>query len=105
MINILARIGGFSTRNKANEFVTVLPYSDRAEAEKIMNEFVDDFHQRGISDIWAEAQKRAPSDKCVDFAIRAGIAEGQPVAEIDSIIDSAKSRQKEIGRLQCAAKE
>jgi phospholipid/cholesterol/gamma-HCH transport system ATP-binding protein len=83
----------------------MLPYSDMTEAEKIMNEFVDDFHKRGISDIWAEAQRSAPSDKCVDFAIRAGIAEGQPVAEIDSIIDSAKSRQKEIGRLQCAAKE
>jgi phospholipid/cholesterol/gamma-HCH transport system ATP-binding protein len=95
-------IGGFSTRNRSNEFVTVLPYSDMAEAEKIMNEFVEDFHEQGIRDIWTEAQKYVPSDKCVDFAIRAGIAEGQPVAEIDSIIVSAKSQQKEIGRLRCA---
>ena len=98
-------IGGFSTRNKANEFVTMLPYSDMKEAEKIMNEFVDDFHERGISDIWAEAQRRAPSEKCVNFAIRAGIAEGQPNDEIESIIKSAKSQQKEIGRLRCASKE
>jgi phospholipid/cholesterol/gamma-HCH transport system ATP-binding protein len=70
-----------------------------------MNEFIDDFHERGISDIWAEAQRRAPTDKCVDFVIRVGIAEGQPVAEIESIIESAKAQQKEIGRLRCAAKE
>ncbi|KUG22623.1 hypothetical protein ASZ90_007613 [hydrocarbon metagenome] len=70
-----------------------------------MNDFVRDFQEQGISDIWKEAQKSAPSDKCIDFAIRAGIAEGQPAAEIDSIIDLAKSQQKEIGRLRCDAKE
>jgi len=70
-----------------------------------MNDFVKDFQEHGISDIWKEAQKRAPSDKCVDFAIRAGIAEGQPVTEIDSIIDLAESQQKEIGRVRCGAKE
>jgi len=98
-------IGGFSTRTRTNEFVTVLPYSDMTEAEKIMNEFVDDFHEKGINDIWTQAMERAPSDQCVDFAIRAGIAEGQPFADIDSIVGSAKSKQKEIGRLRCAAKE
>lgn len=98
-------IGGFSTRRKTNEFVTVLPYSNITEAEKIMNEFVDDFHEQGISDIWKEAQKSAPSDRCVDFAIMAGIAEGQPGADIDFVIDLAKSQQKEIGRLRCDAKE
>jgi hypothetical protein len=98
-------IGGFSTRGKSNEFVTVLPFSDLTEAQNILKDFVNDFQEQGISDIWAGAQKLAPSDKCVDFAIRAGIAEGQPVADIDSIIDLAKSQQKEIGRLRCAVKE
>jgi phospholipid/cholesterol/gamma-HCH transport system ATP-binding protein len=98
-------IGGFSTRRKSNEFVTVLPFSNIVEADSIMNDFVRDFQEQGISDIRKESQKLASSDKCVDFAIRAGIAEGQPTDEMDSIIDLAKSQQKEIGRLQCAAKE
>lgn len=98
-------IGGFSTRRMTNEFVTVLPYSNITEAEKIMTEFVDDFHEQGISDIWKEAQKRAASERCVDFAIMAGVAEGQPGANIDFVIDLAKSQQKEIGRLRCDAKE
>jgi len=98
-------IGGFSTRRKNNEFVTVLPFSDIGEAENIMNDFVKDFQEQGISDIWAEAQKQAPLGKCVDFTIQAGIAQGKPTAEIDPVIDSAKSQQKEIGRLQCAVGE
>ena len=98
-------IGGFSTRRKSNEFVTMLPFSDLAETESILKDFVTDFQAQGIRDIWAGAQKLAPSDKCVDFAILAGIAEGPPVAEIDFIIELAKSQQKEIGRLRCAAKE
>jgi phospholipid/cholesterol/gamma-HCH transport system ATP-binding protein len=98
-------IGGFSTRHKSNEFVTVLPFSNLEEAERILKDFVKDFQEQRIRDIWAGAQKQAPSGKCVDFSIRAGIAQGKPTAEIDQVIDSAISQQKEIGRLQCAAKE
>jgi phospholipid/cholesterol/gamma-HCH transport system ATP-binding protein len=98
-------VGGFSTRRKSNEFVTVLPFSSFEETESIFNDFVKDFQGQGIRDIWTEAQKQAPSGKCVDFSIRAGIAQGQPTAEIEPVIDLAKSQQKEIGRLQCAVGE
>jgi phospholipid/cholesterol/gamma-HCH transport system ATP-binding protein len=98
-------IGGFSTRRKSNEFVTVLPFSSLEEAESILKDFVKDFQEQGIRDIWIGAQRQAPSGKCVDFSIRAGIAHGQPTAEIDQVIDSARSQQKEIGRLQCAVGE
>ena len=98
-------IGGFSTRRKSNEFVTVLPFSNFAETKSILKEFIEDFQQSGISDIWVEAQKKAPPDKCIDFSIRAGIAEGKPIDEIDSVIKLAKSKQKEIGRLRCAVRE
>ena len=69
-------IGGFSTRRKTNEFVTVLPFSNLAEAESILKEFIEDFQEQGISDIWAEAQKQAPPDKCVDFTIRRELRKG-----------------------------
>ncbi|MFA4916448.1 MAG: ATP-binding cassette domain-containing protein [Syntrophales bacterium] len=94
-------IGGFSTRLSSNEFVTVLPFSDLAEAENILSDFVRDLQAHGIRDIWADTRKQAAADVCVEFAILAGIAQGQPIAEIDSIIDSAKNQQKEIARLRC----
>jgi phospholipid/cholesterol/gamma-HCH transport system ATP-binding protein len=98
-------IGGFSTRRHTNEFVTVLPYSDLTEAESILKDFVMDFQERGIHDILAGGRKQTRSTECVEFAIMAGIAQGQPVADvdsdIDSVIDAAKSQQKEIARLLC----
>ncbi len=94
-------IGGFSTRRHTNEFITLLPYSDLTEAESMLKDFVDDFREHGIQGIWAEARKQAASGVCVEFAILVGIAQGQPIVEIDSVIDSAKHQQKEIARLRC----
>jgi len=94
-------IGGFSTRRHTNEFVTVLPYSDIAEAENILKDFVKDFQEQGTKEIWAGARKRPASEVCVEFAILAGIAQGQPIAEVETVIESAKQQQKEIARLRC----
>ena len=94
-------IGGFSTRLSNNEFVTVLPYSDMAEAESILKDFVNDFQEQGIKEIWEGVRSRPPSEVCVEFAIMAGVAQGQPIAEVDTVIESAKVQQKEIARLRC----
>jgi len=105
-------IGGFSTRRRSNEFVTVLPYSDLAEAESMLKDFAEDFQERRIHDVWAEirGQTKAPEPTrprlsaqadCIEFGVMAGIAQGQPVADIDSVIDAAKSQQKKIARLRC----
>jgi phospholipid/cholesterol/gamma-HCH transport system ATP-binding protein len=98
-------ISGFSTRRNSNEFVTVLPFSDIAEAESTLDDFINDFNKQGTHKIRAEAQKQTPSGECVEFAIRAGIAQGQPTAELEAVIDLAKSKQREIGRINCAAGE
>jgi len=94
-------IGGFSTRRRSNEFVTVLPYSDLTEAESILKDFVKDFQKRGIHEVWAGARQQTTLPGCVEFTVLAGIAQGQPVADIDSVIDAAIAQQQEIARLRC----
>jgi phospholipid/cholesterol/gamma-HCH transport system ATP-binding protein len=94
-------IGGFSTRRNTSEVVTMLPFSDIADAESILQDFIKDFQGQGIRDIWAGARKQVAIGECVELTVRAGIAQGQPISEIDSVIESAKSQQKEIGRLRC----
>ena len=98
-------VGGFSTRRRINEVVTVLPYSDLADAKGILRDFIKDFQGQGIRDIWTGARKQVALGNCVDFTILAGIAQGQPATDIDSVIALAKSQQKVIGRLRCAAEE
>lgn len=94
-------IGGFSTRRRNNEFVTVLPYSGLTEAESILKDFVEDFQERGIHDVWAGAHRQTSAAGCVEFTVLAGLAQGQPDADIESVIDAAKSEQKEMARLRC----
>jgi phospholipid/cholesterol/gamma-HCH transport system ATP-binding protein len=93
-------IGGFSSRRHINEFVTVLPYSDLTETETILKDFVEDFQEQGVRNFWS-AGLRAPAGVCVEFAILAGIAQGQPDDEMDSVINAAKHQQKEIARIRC----
>lgn len=80
-------IGGFSTRHSINEFATILPYSSLAEAEEILKDFIKDFQEQGFRDIHSEARRRAASGECIEISIRAGIAQGQPIDEINTIIE------------------
>ncbi len=101
----LSPIGGFSTRRRINEFVAMLPYSDMAEGDGILKNLVEDFREQGIRSIWDGASKRRVSESCVEFTVLGGLAQGQPLAEMDEVIDRATNQQKEIGRFRCAGEE
>lgn len=94
-------VGGFSTRHSANQFVSVLPYSDLTEAVTILEEFKKEFGEEGIRSVEAAARKKATSPECLEVVVLAGLAEGQPMTEIDTVIESAKLQQREIARLLC----
>jgi phospholipid/cholesterol/gamma-HCH transport system ATP-binding protein len=99
-------VGGFSTRQNINEFVTVLPNSDLAEVEGILKNLINDFQEHGIRQIQAGAYRSATSMETIEFAIRAGVAQGnqgQSTVQLESIIALAKLNQKEIARLRCDA--
>ncbi len=101
----LGPIGGFSTRRRINEFVAMLPYSDVAEGEAILQNLTRDFRERAIRSIWASASKRTASGLCVEFIFLAGLAQGQPLAAIEEVIDRATNQKKEIGRFRCTEEE
>jgi len=94
-------VGGFSTRHSINEFVTVLPYSDLDEAGRILKDFAKDFQDQGIHSIESVAQDSMDSAESIEFTIFAGLAQGKPFVEMESVIEFAKFRQEEIARFQC----
>jgi phospholipid/cholesterol/gamma-HCH transport system ATP-binding protein len=94
-------IGGFSTRLQKSEFVTVLPYSDLTEAKSILEDFIRDFQEWDIADLLALGRRQTDAEGCVEFAILAGIAQGEPVADVTSVINAAISQQIEIARVRC----
>jgi phospholipid/cholesterol/gamma-HCH transport system ATP-binding protein len=97
-------VGGFSTRQNTNEFVTVLPNSDLAVIEGILENLIKDFQKHGIPQIQDRSNRSAVPMKNIEFVIRAGFAQGnqgQSTVELESVIALAKQDQKEIDRLSC----
>jgi phospholipid/cholesterol/gamma-HCH transport system ATP-binding protein len=101
----LGAVGGFSTRFHMNEFVAMLPYSNISECSGLLENFIADLREKGIRRIWEGASRHSASRKCVEFTVRCGLAQGQPLAEMDAVIHSAEKQQKEIGRFTCGAQE
>ncbi len=94
-------IGGFSTRTAVNEFVTMLPYSDLAEAEGILKDFSDEFQTQGIREFLNCSRNISATGRCFEFKVLAGIGQGDTVSRVDSVIQSARDRRKEIAHVQC----
>ncbi|MCK9362063.1 MAG: ATP-binding cassette domain-containing protein [Syntrophales bacterium] len=96
--------GGFSTRLKTDEFVTVLPYSNIAEAEDLARDFVDSLKVKTGGRGGVSGAGHEHDGKGGNFALLTGIAEGFPADEIETVIASARSQQKETTRLHCDAR-
>jgi phospholipid/cholesterol/gamma-HCH transport system ATP-binding protein len=94
-------VGGFSARQTINEYATVLPYSDLDEAERIMEDFKKDFLEHGLPNIQTLMEGEEAADECFEFNILAGLAQGKPQIEIESVMEFARFNQKPIARFQC----
>lgn len=96
-------IGGFSTRRSLSEYVTVLPTTDQAEAEGIVGQYIRDLQgqEQAILEIWAAAQRRSESDECVELTLLAGLAQGRPDEDIDTVIERAERGQQVVSRIRC----
>jgi phospholipid/cholesterol/gamma-HCH transport system ATP-binding protein len=94
-------VGGFSARQTINEYATVLPFSDLEEAERIMQDFKKDFREHGLPDIQTLAEDEAVAEDGFEFNILAGLAQGKPQIEIESVMEFARFNQKPIARFQC----
>ncbi|MEJ2164661.1 MAG: ATP-binding cassette domain-containing protein [Desulfobacterales bacterium] len=99
----LGTVGGFCTRHSIDEFVAMLPYSDAGESEGLLKNLVEDLRAHGIHCIGSGFGRC--SGHSVEFALMSGIAQGQPMTELDTVIEAAKERQTELGRIRCTAQE
>jgi len=80
----------------------VLPYSDIEEAERIMKDFTNDFQEHGMGGIEAAIADDSKSEECVEFRVMAGLAQGKPQIEIESVMEFARFNQNNIAQFKCA---
>jgi hypothetical protein len=75
-----------------------------------MKDFTKDFKEYGIKDyeeyeIWeldSNVENEDPSGEYVEFSVLAGLAQGKPQIEIESVMEFARFEQKELARFRCA---
>jgi len=98
-------VGGFSSRQTINEYATVLPYSNIEEANRIMEDFTRDFQAHGIQGIEMQHDEDGSDEAIIEFSVLAGLAQGKPQIEIESVMEFARFNQKEISRFKCKVEE
>ncbi len=89
-------VGGFSSRQTIDEFGTILPFSNVEEAERILADFVRDFKARGLHDIAELKPAEEDAQDRFEVVIEAGLAQGKPQIEIESVMEFARFNQKPI---------
>jgi phospholipid/cholesterol/gamma-HCH transport system ATP-binding protein len=95
-------VGGFSSRQTINEYATVLPYSNLEESERILEDFTKDFKNHGIQGVKTYIEGEDKPEDSVEFSVLAGLAQGKPQIEIESVMEFARFNQKELARFRCA---
>lgn len=94
-------VGGFSSRRTIKQYSTVLPFSDRDEAQSILEDFTRDFRQNGLIGIEDAARQVNPEIRCFEFSISAGLAEGNANSELESIMKIAELKKEPIAQFEC----
>jgi len=94
-------VGGFSSRQTINEYATVLPYSDIEEARRIMEDFTRDFKTNALPELEMLITNDTSSDDSVEINILAGLAQGKPQIEIESVMEFARFNQEPIAKFMC----
>lgn len=93
-------VGAFSARQTIDEFGTVLPFSNMEEAERLLNDFVKDFQQNGAQELRDVLDLKSVKESICEIIVSAGLAEGKPQVELESIMEFARFRQGPIAHFE-----
>ena len=79
-----------------------MPYSNLEESERIMEGFTIDFKKHGIQGVKTYIEGEDKPGDSVEFSVLAGLAQGKPQIELESVMEFARFNQKELARFTCA---
>ncbi|MBW2369381.1 MAG: ATP-binding cassette domain-containing protein [Deltaproteobacteria bacterium] len=92
-------VGGFAGRHRADQFRAILPFSDLAEADRIMTDIGIDLRDQGLTRIQAKA--KITRDSCFQFAILSGFAKGESGEKIETVFNKAMGKEAVIAQVEC----
>jgi phospholipid/cholesterol/gamma-HCH transport system ATP-binding protein len=94
-------LGGFSSRQRRGEILTILPRVGLDEAGQLVHDFAQRLQQKALPGIQALTKVKTGTEECFEISVSAGMTEGSTSDDIDQIIEKAEANQKIIARYQC----
>jgi len=86
---------GISARCGANEILTILPHSTKEDAKRMLEDIKEDLQHKAIM------QPKEYPKACMDFYIKAGIAQAHSGATLEMLLDEARREMELIAELRC----
>jgi phospholipid/cholesterol/gamma-HCH transport system ATP-binding protein len=94
-------LGGFSSRHRRDEILTILPRVGLDEAGQLVHDFAQRLQQKALPGIQALTRIKTGAEECFEISVTAGMTEGSTSDDIDQIMEKAEANQKIIARYQC----
>jgi phospholipid/cholesterol/gamma-HCH transport system ATP-binding protein len=94
-------MGGFSSRHRRDEILTILPRVGLDEAGQLVHDFAQRLQQKALPGIQALTRIKTGAEECFEISVTAGMTEGSTSDDIDQIMEKAEANQKIIARYQC----
>ncbi len=94
-------LGGFSSRHRRDEILTILPRVGLDEAGQLVHDFAQRLQQKALPGIQALTTVKTGAEECFEIFVTAGMTEGSSSDDIDQLMERAEANQKIIARYQC----
>jgi len=94
-------VGGFSTRYRRDQILTIFPHTKPDEAKELVAGFAEELKQEALARIQSIAGPKTGEEACFDIHVRAGVTEILPTDDIDQIIDKAHAKQEIVATHRC----
>jgi phospholipid/cholesterol/gamma-HCH transport system ATP-binding protein len=94
-------LGGFSSRHRRSEILTILPRVGLDEAGQLVRDFAERLRQKALPGIQTLARVKTGAEGSCEIFVTAGMTAGSSSDDIDQIIEKAEADQKIIARYQC----
>ncbi|MFH0727428.1 MAG: ATP-binding cassette domain-containing protein [Pseudomonadota bacterium] len=98
----LGAAGGFSTRLRRGQILTIIPYLDVSEGPLLVEDFSTKLKNEALASMQSVTQATIGAENCFEMHIMAGITSARSNDDIQEIMRNAEATQKTIAVYRCA---
>lgn len=97
----IGAIGGFSTRQRTGQIITIVPHLSVSDAQKVVDDLGNILHEEALPSLQSVVRSENGDPSCFDISVSAGITETKFQDDIEEILNNARQEQKIIADYRC----